>query len=79
MKQYLLICDESGMAHLKKVFSASGIQYLEVQGMPLGGNANAHALVTPMIPPVTPMPIPVIEQPPAVSQSVAQPESTQAQ
>ena len=53
MKQYLLLCDEVGKALLENILS-NKIQFLEVQGMNMQGG-QANVLVTPIIPPVTPM------------------------
>lgn len=46
-KQYVLVCDEAGMQALANVFIGKSIQFLEVQGMDVGGDRNISALVTP--------------------------------
>ncbi len=54
MKQYILITDE----RRKQAMEALGINavdFLEVQGMSMGATP-ANVLVTPILPPVTPMP-----------------------
>ncbi len=53
-KQYLLICNEVGMALLNNLFKSEAIQFLEVQGMSVS-TGNVNLLVTPIIPPVNPM------------------------
>ena len=60
MKQYLLMCNEQGMQVMKYLYKEQGIQFLEVQGMAMAGN-NVNLMVTPILPPLPPMPIP--EQP----------------
>lgn len=61
MKQYLLMCDENGYEQLKSLFKPESIQFLEVQGMNMQGG-NVNVLVTPILPPVTPMaPIPAAQ------------------
>ena len=59
MKQYLMLCDEKSVEILKAVFRSEALQFLEVQGMVKQGNAY-NALLTPIIPPVNPMPIPEV-------------------
>ena len=62
MKQYLLMCDDSGMQAIKQVCNDT-VQFLEVQGMTMNGTA-VNILVTPILPPVNPMaPIAVPNQP----------------
>ncbi len=51
MKQYLMLCDETGMEKLVGVFRES-IQFVEVQGMATE-NQSYNVLVTPVIPPVS--------------------------
>ncbi len=51
MKQYLMLCDETGMEKLVAVFRES-IQFVEVQGMATE-NQSYNVLVTPVIPPVS--------------------------
>jgi hypothetical protein len=53
-KQFLLLCDESGMQTLKNVFKDNVVQFLEVQGMNLNNENKLNLLVTPINPPVTP-------------------------
>lgn len=61
MKQYLLVCDETAMSKLD-IFL--GLQFIEVQGMNVP-NQNVNVLVTPIIPPVSPL---VTENPTPQSQ-----------
>ncbi len=64
MKQYLMLCDDSGMELFKKLFSTTTIQFLEVQGMSIQGNPNVNIMVTPVVPPITPMQVPQLVSPP---------------
>lgn len=70
-KQYLLLCDEIGMAKLQTVFSESTIQFIEVNGMNFNTDNKFNLLVTPVVPPVNPaifpMQPPVTEIPPQVA------------
>jgi len=68
-KQYLLLCDESGIESLRAVFKS--VQFLEVQGMNLNAENRLNLLVTPVNPPVTPV---VFAPPPAQDQPVASEE-----
>jgi len=70
MKQYLLLCDEAGIDALKAVFRPESVQFLEVQGMGVAAGNQFNILVTPVLPPVNPMPA---MQPPV--QPVEQPQS----
>ncbi len=63
MKQYLMMCNESGMQVMQFLFKEQGVQFLEIQGMAMAGN-NVNILVTPILPPVTPMPQAVETLPP---------------
>jgi len=56
------MCEDSGMETLKQVFRSETMQFLEVQGMIMNGTA-VNVLVTPIIPPVNPMP--PLQAPPA--------------
>ncbi len=60
-KQYLLICDDNGKAAVEKICNNT-VQFLEVQGMTMNGT-NVNILVTPILPPVNPMP--PLQVPPA--------------
>jgi len=53
------------MEMLKGFLCPEAIQFLEVQGMPMQGNAY-NVMVTPVEPPLTPMPIPTPPPPPPV-------------
>ncbi len=55
-KQYLLMCDDRAKPLLERLLCADSIQFLEVQGMTMNGNAY-NVLVTPVLPPVNPMPV----------------------
>ena len=65
MKQYLMICDDRGIQQLRAMFNPECVQFLEVNGMPLGNNNAYNLLVTPILPPVNPArPCAEPEQPP---------------
>ncbi len=67
-KQYLLLCDETGMEMLKGFLLPEAIQFLEVQGMPMHGSPH-NVMVTPVLPPLNQMPIPTLPTaPPAVEE-----------
>lgn len=67
-RQFLMICDEAGMAKLESLFNKETVQFLEVQGMNVA-QGNVNVLVTPILAPVNPMaPVP---QPPAPPESEA--------
>lgn len=53
-KQFLMLCDETGMMDLKSVFREGTIQFLEVQGLSLNTDNKLNLLVTPVLPPVPP-------------------------
>lgn len=55
MKQYLMLCDEVGLEKLQAIFKPESVQFLEVQGMPVGTSNQYNLLVTPVIAPVNPM------------------------
>ncbi len=74
MKQYLMLCDEVGMAQLKAIFRSEAVQFLEVQGMGLNGANQTNILVTPIIPPVNPMPAPAVPQQPVNADAPEQPQ-----
>lgn len=69
MKQYLMLCDEAGINSLKAVFRPESVQFIEVQGMGVDAGKQFNILVTPVLPPVNPMPevqpLASIEQPQA--------------
>lgn len=65
-KQYLLICDEPAMEKLRGFFGPLNVEFLEVQGMNVA-QGNVNVLVTPILPPVNPMPMPVMPTPPPAS------------
>ncbi len=52
MKQYIMICDENGIAALQKVLRADAVQFLEVQGMNMGNTNQYNILVTPVLQPL---------------------------
>ena len=47
-KQYILLCEESGMEMLSKVFKSDVLQFLEVQGMSVDSSIPVSVLVTPI-------------------------------
>lgn len=51
MKQYLMLCDEEGRKSLEALFRREAVQFLEVQGMGMGGQPY-NLMVTPIMPPV---------------------------
>lgn len=55
MKQYLLIFDENTKDFFESV--CPKLQFLEIQGMTMNGNTH-NVLVTPILAPVNPMPVP---------------------
>ena len=63
-KQFLMLCDETGMEALKNVFRESSVQFLEVQGLSLNNENRLNILVTPVISPVNPAhaPIPTVSE-----------------
>ncbi len=50
-KQYLLMVNEISMIMLSKMLN--GIQFLEVEGMPIKENENVMVMVTPVLPVAT--------------------------
>ena len=55
MKQYLMMCNEQGKSILEFIYKDQAVQFLEVQGMTMAGN-NVNIIVTPIQPPLPPMP-----------------------
>lgn len=55
--QYLLMVEEGQKALLQALLGGN-IQFLQVQGMGMQNNASCQVLVSPVIQPVTPMPVP---------------------
>ncbi len=53
MKQYVVVAEEKGIQFLQENFMPGLFKFIEVQGMQLTGQ-NAYALVTPIVPPLTP-------------------------
>jgi hypothetical protein len=47
MKQYLMMCDERGVDILSKAFRPEMIQFLEVQGMPMGNDQPYNMIISP--------------------------------
>ncbi len=66
-KQYLLLCDDNGKTMLEKAMRSECVQFLEIQGMTMSGNGY-NILVTPVLPPVNPMPVPPPPAPPPVEE-----------
>jgi hypothetical protein len=62
-KQYLIIVDDGQKALLQALLGGN-VQFLEVQGMDMQGNASCKVLVAPVAPPVNPMPVPDAITPP---------------
>lgn len=58
-KQYLLMVDDEGMQRIRGV--CGGIEYLEVQGMDVGGVNTYKILVAPVIPPVPSVQVEAVE------------------
>lgn len=58
-KQYLMMVDEAALVKVGAVFS--GIQFIEVQGMDIGSDGRFKIMVTPVIPPLPGVAVPVKE------------------
>ncbi len=59
MKQYLMMCDESGKAYLERVLG--GVQFLEVQGL-TAAEGKYNLLISPLEQPKEIPPAPPIEE-----------------
>ncbi len=55
MKQFLMLCDENGVQFLRSLIRPETIQFLEIQGMNVGTDNKFNVLVTPVVPPLTPV------------------------
>lgn len=62
MKQYLIMVTEEGVKRFGQIFRGD-LQFIEVQGMGVGGHADYNLLVTPVKPVVPMADIAAVEQP----------------